>query len=482
MGGGGGTSMTANAGASESPPAAAGFGGMRANAAGGAGANAAGGAGASSTASAGASGTPTSGMDPSSGGMADNPPLVVGPVETWGGKPLDMVPFATSGTRLLAVGYADDGAAFFDTMRDLALGTDCAFEQNDAGDWVCSPKDKEPLVYLDAACTDPAVEVPAFTTPTGEVFGFSDGSPSGGGGSDTVLVPKHAPVYRVGDELFASDGVSTFAEDVMSIYARQSTQCNGPLLADRHVVVNPPSLFRAKPVDDSELVKATLRDIPLNDGLTLERLVTDDGAQLSGHVKLAGRQCELEADGRAVPEPVAERQEFADADCTEEAFHLTTAPDAGTTIYGVVPSSDGTNAVYELTPTTTIYAQRTRTDVMIVNGQQMAVVTVIGCDSVDVSTASSIYYRRAKDVTEQLPKLDTVQLGTAQVFPNWFVGVVAANGSRIQVQIHSPDQSWVRPNVGVSNGSVCAVYDDRFKDQCLVLEGLPNIAVTEVTL
>ncbi len=469
-GSGGNSSVTPTAGAPGGGPGSAGAGGVSTHASGNGGALPGG--------SAGAAGAATS----MTAGTSFGPPLAVDPVDTWGGAPLGMVPYATSGSRLAAIGYTDGGAVFFDTMRDLTLGTDCAFQRDSAGDWLCSPKKTQSLIYLDAACTEPAVEEPAFTSPTGQVFGSYDDSTASSGGSDTVLAPEHVPVYRVADELFASDGTTTFAEDTLSLYTLSGTHCEGPLVADRKVVVSPPSIFRATPVSDSELVKANVREVPLNSGLTLERLVTDDGAQLSGNLASAGRECELQDDGICVPAPVAELNLYADPACTEYAFRLSTAPAAGEVIYGVDAITDGTTRVYELTPTTTLYEQLTSVNIVMMNGQPTPVVTVTGCQSIDVSSASTPCYRRTRDVTAEMPKLDSVQLGSAQLFPAWFYGVVSANGSRVQVQIDSPDKDWVRPNILVTGGSVCSVYDDRYQDECLMKDGLSNVPVTEVNL
>lgn len=439
-----------------------------------------------------------SGAGSSSAGTSGAPPLVVTPVETWGGKPLNMVPYATSGTRLTAMGYADEGATFFGTMRDTELGpaapqgdadsalsgTDCAFEQLEDGDWVCSPTNKQSLIYLDEHCSEPAVEVPAATDATGTVFALSNSSsgPSGGG-DETVLLPTHAPVYRVAERVFESDGSTTFAEESISIYTHGAgTTCTGPRRADRHVVVNPPSVFRVTPVPDTELVRATLRRVALRDGLGLRRLVSDDGAQLSAQLEFGGRPCELQRDGRCVPAPVAQRGLYADPECKEFAFQLTSPPSPGTTVYGVDPASDDASTVYELSPTTSVYTQETRVDVVTMNGVQTPVVVVTGCKSLDISSPAIAYYRRASEVTAQLPRIDTVQLGTAELSPIWFFDFLSDGKTKIQVQIHSPDGNWVRPNIRTKSGSVCAVYDDRYKDQCLLKDGQSSLPVSEVKL
>jgi len=392
-----------------------------------------------------------------------------------------MIPYASSGTRLEAIGYADEGAVFFDTMHDEHLSADCVYEQTEAGDWVCAPTLQRSLIYLDADCTQPAVEEQPFTESTGEVFSLSDGT--GRSGADTVLVPKHTPAYRVTDEIFKSDGSTTYAEDTLSIYVRSTaTQCTGPRLANRHVVVVPPSIFRVTPLDDDQLVKATVRHLPLQNQLSLQRLVTDDGSQLSGHVEHAGRECEIQRDGRCVPEPVAKPFIYADPDCKEWSWGLATPSDPSLTIYGVQPTND-VSSVYELTPTTTVYSQETKVEMVTVDGQTMIVEVVVGCNAMDVSSSTTLtYYRRSREVTDQIPKLDTVQLGApTSLSPIWFFGLAPSN-TRVQIQIHSPDGDWVKPNIRTSDGSVCAVYYSSYKDTCLLKDGVTRVPVSEVRL
>lgn len=436
---------------------------------------AAGGAGGSNS-TAGASGTASNGgsaeVASSAGGQAGaagagaGPPLVLHPVATWGGKALNMVPFAISGSRLEATGYAGDDAVVFGKLRDTQLGFDCAFELTEGGEWLCAPTEKRSLVYLDSGCTKAAVEEPAFSTPVGKEFGLEASNYTSSGGADTVLLLTHDPVYRVAEEVFASNGVDTYAEETLSIFTGTPNQCVGPRRANRHVVTRPPSVFRVSTVADSELIKAAVREVALESGLALERLVTEDGAQLSGHLKFAGRECTLQRDGRCVPAPVAERFLFANSACTEFAFSLPSGTDTGDALYGVEPAADDTSAVYELSRTTSVYTERA-------DGS---------CEAIDVSAGGIPYYRRGREVSVQFPKLNVLQLGDGSIRPSWFFSTLAGTQTRVLVQMHSPDGDWVKPNVRTSNGSVCAVYDTRYPNQCLMKDGLSSVPVSPVPL
>ncbi len=343
---------------------------------------------------------------------------------------------------------------------------------------------KLPLRYLDAACSEPVVEQAAYGDATGIVFGFQATTDAVSHSGDTVLSTSHSPSYRITEQVFQSKGFSGtgFAEDVMSIYDLSRMGCVGPQTANWHAVLTPPSLFRAEPFPDSGLVKATVREVPLKNGLTLERLVTDDGAQLSGNLELNGTPCELERNGSCVVKPVAREYEFADPDCTESAFKLESGAVAGPVVYGLKSDLSDAIEIDELTPASALYYRVYRTDMVMQDGNTVAVQVLTGCASADLSNDRSVYYRRKRDVPRRAPRLDLVQIGSGDLIPNWLTGVVSANGARIQVQSHSPNAGWVTPNVGTRNGSVCAVYDQRYPDLCMVMSGMADVRVTEVNL
>jgi hypothetical protein len=360
-------------------------------------------------------------------------------------------------------------------MRDTQLGIDCTFEAIEPGAWLCSPKQKTDVLYLDAGCKEPA------TTnyfKTGELVGGSTSSSSSSGGADTVLLPEHSPVYRVADMVYkGTEGgpgdYQVYALNTVSkmCVSTQPRQAKGS-----------PNIYRLTPVADTDLVKATPREVPLKGGLTLERLVTADGAELSGRLKLEGQPCELQRDGRCAPTPLATSSVFADADCTERAYSLRSKAPDGTAVYAVEGVLDQPTKVYQLSALSSLYSQTTRMDMVTQNGMPMYVTVVTGCQAVDIAGSTSGYYRRAQEVTERLPMLGAVQLGSAVLFPNWFLGVVLGNDAQIQVQIHSPDATWVKPNIHTNSGTVCSVYDGRYKDQCLCKDGQTFLPVTEVKL
>ena len=103
--------------------------------------------------------------------------------------------------------------------------------------------------------------------------------------------------------------------------------------------------------------------------------------------------------------------------------------------------------------------------------------------AVGYADEGAVFFATMRDTQlEQLPKIDTVQLGTAELSPVWFFELLSDGKTKVQVQIHSPDGNWVTPNIRTKSGSVCAVYDDRYKDQCLMKDGQSSLPVTEVKL
>jgi hypothetical protein len=231
------------------------------------------------------------------------------------------------------------------------------------------------------------------------------------------------------------------------------------------------------------LVEATVRQVPLTDGLALERLVTDDGAQISGPLEFDRRACELQRDGRCVPGPVAQPALFTDAACTEYAFRLPTGATPVEPIYGAEQQQDDTSKAYELTPTNVVYTERTQIEQVTTDGGTLPM-PVVTCEKIDLGTLATtlVYYQRTREVTAELPKLGALELGSALLYPSWFFGTLSTGDARILLQIHSPEGNWVTPNIRTKDGSVCAVYDARFKDQCLAIDGVTFLPVSEVNL
>jgi hypothetical protein len=391
-----------------------------------------------------------------------------------------MVPYAKSGTRLAAIGYSDDGAVFFSNMRDTQLGFDCEFEKAEAGDWLCSPKTRVNVLFLDAGCKQPAMAGEPFSGDPlglGPVVGTttSVSSAASSGGSDTVLVSLHGPVYRVAEKVYEAEAFGSSYE--VYEWNSYSKQC---VVAQPSAGKGVPSIYRLTPIADTELVKATTRDVVLQGGLTVERLVTDDGAELSGNLKLNGKPCQLLANGRCALLPLATSSGYSESSCKERAYALASKVAADVPVYALDQTTDGMLRVYDTTALGAAYFEQTRVDPPTPDSP-MAVFVVTGC-SATAADVSGLYYRRAQDITESLPKLESVRVGSALLYPTWYVGVVAANEARIQLQIHSTDASWVRPNIETSTGTVCTVYAAQVVTRCTNKDGLTSEMITQVKL
>src|SRR5690349_15931973 len=67
------------------------------------------------------------------------------------------VDYVKSGTRVVALGYSSNEARLFRTFHDQALGFDCNFVPDAAGQSQrCVPNQQVPLVFTDAECQEPA--------------------------------------------------------------------------------------------------------------------------------------------------------------------------------------------------------------------------------------------------------------------------------------------------------------------------------------
>src|SRR6478609_6130529 len=73
------------------------------------------------------------------------------------GEASDRFALVKSGKRVRALGYISQGVAQFRTLHDGQLDFDCEFVKGEPGaDLHCVPKMQTSLIFLDAACSQPA--------------------------------------------------------------------------------------------------------------------------------------------------------------------------------------------------------------------------------------------------------------------------------------------------------------------------------------
>jgi len=207
--------------------------------------------------------------------------------------------FAKSGTRLKALGYLSEDVAQFRTLHDQLLGFDCEFVTgSDGQDFLCVPKDTTSLIFLDAACSQPAMWVSDRRVEPGQWLS------SGRTSNDLPgLVPPKRDVFEVAEEIY---GESTLPNG-MQVYERQGVTCvlawsqlpdgggfpgGKPLPAINRLIAHP----------DSELVSAKSVSADAGGGLRLSRLIGADGSELTLAVTNAdGEACTVQPSGECAP-------------------------------------------------------------------------------------------------------------------------------------------------------------------------------------
>jgi hypothetical protein len=381
-------------------------------------------------------------------------------VKEWGGRPLDMLPYAMSGTRIAAMGYADEGAVVFQTLRDTQLGFDCAFAKSETGELHCAPSLRTHLLFSDAQCTDPAapgenqdgsgaaplLQTGDYVTP---VRFLSKSEQQG------AELPQHGPVYRVAEKLSETHYVGA-AEDA-PLFELNGDHC---VTTMPRVAKSVPSIYRLKPVPDSELVSANIKEIPLEGGLTLERLVGSDGSEISSGLKLNAVRCLLQPDGKCVPLPIAEVLGFADSECTDVGYYLDVPPASNVKVHGLSYGSE--SSVYELRPTEALYYEKEEYKPIFENGQMDVMRIVLGCFPKEPLPTSVPFYRRDKDVSAQMLTIGKIQLGVSRLRPEWFSAKVAGSNVSVLVRSYLNNAGTILTNDGKEcsiAGAVCYFPD-----------------------
>jgi hypothetical protein len=269
---------------------------------------------------------------------------------TSGGAVSEDFPFAISGERLQAWFFTMDGGgagtSVFSTFRDSLLDVDCSFAPAVMGDaQICAPNVGVDVVYLDSACSEPGAQVAP----------WSDALPAWVHGTDGSS-PTTRRYYRSGELVFAGGGNTGM--ELPQAFVRAGGQCSPTMLWSGH---EPSSLYRLSEVPESTFVAARTATRSVGGGFSVERLVADDGTELTRTVLDRDENpCQLQPDGVCVPMPYAESRgsfdgigAYLDASCTEPAFVLV---DPGPRKLAV-ERDHGTSHVYELTTPATAYTK-----------------------------------------------------------------------------------------------------------------------------
>lgn len=195
---------------------------------------------------------------------------------------------AKSGDRVVALGYLSEGVAQFRTLHDNLLGFDCEFvEAGPGGDIHCVPKQTAALVFLDAACTQPAT------------WGWNWQSAQSVGDWFSAapfelrypgVLPSYRQAFQLGEEVYPE---GPYSNDT-GVFELQGTAC----IAASPPAKSTPAVYRLIPHSDAELAAGTLSNIDAGSGLRLWRVSGLDGSQSAVAVTTTdGQACTAEPTG-----------------------------------------------------------------------------------------------------------------------------------------------------------------------------------------
>ena len=322
--------------------------------------------------------------------------------------------FARGGSRLVALGYSSNQARLFRTFHDPALGFDCNFVPDRAGEHQrCVPSADATVVYTDAGCS----ELAAWDRLAWGGHGWTIGDAvsaiaSDAGGGCPGDAPPHREAYRVAEQLSEEViGLPSFP-----LFELREGRCQTATLPAK---VTPP-VHRLVPLAETELVRGQRVSVNVGNGLRLTRLIADDGAELSlGVTGSDGTACEFQRDGECVPEPIARPATASsgrfwgalNADCTVPVFEAPYAPACGTAKFGVADDGAGPPKVLSMTKATALFGM----DLVLPPTDPVTFVCNphAGDDAGQAAAPD-------RDLTGIFPKASKLQRGTGPLHVSWY--------------------------------------------------------------
>jgi hypothetical protein len=304
------------------------------------------------------------------------------------------MPYAKSGSRLRAMGYAADGAEQFLYLEDSRFEDRCVFvESADGKGLICVPYAQANLVvYADDQCTQPVIGIDASQTGATSVSVIEQRWTQCPGS-----FPPHRSTYRIG-ELIPPD-VTRF-DGAAPTFVSDESGCKPWGWKG-----SPPELHHVSLVADSELVSAQPQTVTLGSELALTRVIADDGSELTYSVATsAGTACALQEDGQCVPQPLAtESSNFVDDQCTRTALYSPYyyLDGCGEPNYAVTKGADGVH-VFDLTLVSSLF-------------RVTAYAMMLKPSECGHSPDNGKFYDRANDVTNTFKKYDRVRVGAGRL-------------------------------------------------------------------
>jgi hypothetical protein len=203
-----------------------------------------------------------------------------------------------SGVRLTAVAYQSGDAVQFRHFHDEFLDIDCRFGVDGNGKAHCFPQRELGLVYLDAACQEPAVRERGLEL--GQWFVEPSAS------CPEELLPVHEEAWVVGEEQYAE---SIIGQESYQLYEQTAEGC---VHAQEPAAKTNPPVHRVERKAPSELVGARVATFTAEGGLRVKRVIADDGAEGNLGITVEnGTTCSLNPAGVCLPDYLGASSECA---------------------------------------------------------------------------------------------------------------------------------------------------------------------------
>ncbi|HET7544395.1 MAG TPA: hypothetical protein VFK05_31205 [Polyangiaceae bacterium] len=308
--------------------------------------------------------------------------------------------------------YVAGSAELFLTFHDQELDTDCRWLQTAAGaPHHCFPPDAK-VQFLDDACKQPVIVDDALQE--GALISAALPPVSCAGESPSPRVS-----YRVGMTL----PLETVDGQPLPLYGMQDSKCQP---AGSHSgKLGPPYLRVLEQVLEGELAAGHESTISVGGGLSVRRILADDGSNFTLDAALAtGVVCQLQVGGRCVPgvlgfesDSSAPSALYSDENCEQRTFATQMGNFCGEPEFGLETQADGLH-VFELSRALKAYIRIETDGSAGAYGTAADGASPMGCESADQYDGGQ--YVRGKEVTTQFPLAQQRQTGEGPLFLSRF--------------------------------------------------------------
>lgn len=319
------------------------------------------------------------------------------------------LPYAVGGQRLEALHHVVEGAARFRGLHDKQLDLACEFVADGSGDgFRCVPESVHEIIYLDASCSEPALEIRG-GSPLWQPGAWLSAPTTGHQSRCLGELPVPRASYRIG-EVFFKGGVESIGKPRPGIYAKNGARCDATRQQDGYGLS---PIHRLLPVDSALLVAGRASTLDVGGGLSVRRVVADDGTEVT--LSVLGPDavpCTLVRGGRCVPEPLAIGSGgwFLDGQCQQAALFGPAQDVCGRSPLGVRIEADVAH-VFELVAMSTAFGR------------------IAGSPDCTMFVGVPDVFGAGREVSDRYPAARELQTGTAALHLRRFAAPQAASST-----------------------------------------------------